>query len=90
MKQKNFLNPSVGFAHNLQHMPSWFFFLHSQGTILDRIDFNVEHAAIKVEDGAKQLKKAEHYQSKNRNMKCILGLTGAIIFLIILLILVKT
>lgn len=61
-----------------------------QGTILDRIDFNVEHAAIKVEDGAKQLKRAEYYQSKNRNMKCILGLAGIIIFLIILLILVKT
>lgn len=61
-----------------------------QGTILDRIDFNIEHAAIKVEDGAKQLKKAEHYQRKNRNMKCILGLSGTIIFLIILLIIVKT
>ncbi|KAG7177648.1 Syntaxin-16-like, partial [Homarus americanus] len=61
-----------------------------QGTILDRIDFNVEHAAIKVEDGAKQLKKAEHYQHKNRNMKCILGLGGSIVFLIILLIIVKS
>ncbi|XP_069175375.1 syntaxin-16 isoform X2 [Procambarus clarkii] len=61
-----------------------------QGTILDRIDFNVEHAAIKVEDGAKQLKRAEHYQRKNRNMKCILGLAGSIIILIILLIIIKT
>ncbi|XP_042870997.1 syntaxin-16-like [Penaeus japonicus] len=61
-----------------------------QGTILDRIDFNVEHAALKVEDGAKQLKKAENYQRKNRNMKCILGLSGTIIVLIIILVLVKT
>lgn len=64
--------------------------LFIQGTILDRIDFNVEHAALKVEDGAKQLKKAENYQRKNRNMKCILGLSGTIIILIIILVLVKT
>lgn len=61
-----------------------------QGTVLDRIDFNVEHAAIKVEDGAKQLKKAEHHQRKNRNMKCIVGLAGTIIVLMVILVLVKT
>ncbi|XP_066977785.1 syntaxin-16 [Macrobrachium rosenbergii] len=61
-----------------------------QGTVLDRIDFNVEHAAIKVEDGAKQLRKAEQHQRKNRNMKCIVGLAVTIIVLIIILVLVKT
>lgn len=61
----------------------------SQGTILDRIDFNVEHAAMKVEDGARQLKKADHYHRKNRNMKCILGLSGTIIILIFILVIAK-
>lgn len=60
-----------------------------QGTVLDRIDYNVEHAAVKVEEGAKQLKRAEHYQRKNRNMKCILILAGSIIVLIILLVIIK-
>ncbi|KAK7067372.1 Syntaxin-16 [Halocaridina rubra] len=61
-----------------------------QGTVLDQIDFNVEHAAIKVEDGAKHLRKAENLQRKNRNMKCIVGLAGTIIILLIILILVKS
>lgn len=33
----------------------WFYFL--QGTVLDRIDFNVEQACVKTEDGLKQLQK---------------------------------
>ncbi|KAK8405941.1 hypothetical protein O3P69_006976 [Scylla paramamosain] len=61
-----------------------------QGTVLDRIDFNVEHAAVKVEEGARQLKKADRYHQKNRNMKCILGLSGTIIILIFILVLVKS
>ncbi|KAG0710983.1 Syntaxin-16 [Chionoecetes opilio] len=60
-----------------------------QGTILDRIDFNVEHAAIKVEEGGRQLKKADRYHRKNRNMKCILGLSGSIILLIFILVIAK-
>ncbi|XP_050690940.1 syntaxin-16-like [Eriocheir sinensis] len=60
-----------------------------QGTILDRIDFNVEHSAIKVEEGARQLKRADHYHRKNRNIKCILGLGATIIILIFLLVIVK-
>lgn len=36
-------------------MLMWFYLL--QGTVLDRIDFNVEQACVKTEDGLKQLQK---------------------------------
>lgn len=41
----------------------WFCFL--QGTVLDRIDFNVEQACVKTEDGLKQLQKV------NMNGSCV-------------------
>lgn len=41
----------------------WFHFL--QGTVLDRIDFNVEQACVKTEDGLKQLQKV------NPNGSCV-------------------
>lgn len=36
-------------------MTCYFFFF--KGTVLDRIDFNVEQACVKTEDGLKQLQK---------------------------------
>lgn len=61
-----------------------------QGTILDRIDYNVEHASVQVEKGLQQLQKAEKYQKKNRKMLIIIILTCLIIILIIVLIGVKS
>nr|CAG4641086.1 EOG090X0AQP [Eulimnadia texana] len=61
-----------------------------QGTVLDRIDFNVEHAEVKVHEGLVQLQKAEGYQKKNRKMMCIMILAVSVILLIILLIVVKS
>ncbi|XP_023347674.1 syntaxin-16 [Eurytemora carolleeae] len=61
-----------------------------QGEIVDRIDYNIESAGFKVEQGLKQLQKAEKYQSKNRKMKCILLLTGVFIFLVLILIISKS
>ncbi|KAF7711321.1 syntaxin-16 isoform X1 [Silurus meridionalis] len=60
-----------------------------QGTVLDRIDFNVEQACIKTEDGVKQLQKAEQYQKKNRKMLVILILFVIIIILILVLFMTK-
>uniref|UniRef100_A0A2D4J0N7 Syntaxin-16 n=2 Tax=Micrurus TaxID=8634 RepID=A0A2D4J0N7_MICLE len=60
-----------------------------QGTVLDRIDYNVEQSCIKTEEGLKQLHKAEHYQKKNRKMLIILILFVIVIILIIILIAVK-
>ncbi|XP_045300064.1 syntaxin-16 isoform X4 [Leopardus geoffroyi] len=61
-----------------------------QGTVLDRIDYNVEQSCIKTKDGLKQLHKAEQYQKKNRKMLVILILFVVIIVLIVVLISVKS
>jgi len=61
-----------------------------QGEMVDRIDYNIENASIKVQSGLKELQQAEKYQSKNRKMKCILVLTAVFIFLFFLLIIVKS
>lgn len=53
-----------------------------QGTILDRIDYNMEHAVEHAKEGVKQLEKAEEHQKKNLAIKCIILL---IILIIIML-----
>lgn len=61
-----------------------------QGTILDRIDYNLEHASVQVEKGLQQLQKAEKYQKKNRKMLIIMILALVIIILIIVLVAIKS
>jgi len=61
-----------------------------QGEVVDRIDYNIEHASIKVESGLEQLKKASKYQKSNRKMKCIILLGITLILLIFILIISKT
>jgi syntaxin 16 len=60
-----------------------------QGTILDRIDYNVEQTATHVEKGLQQLQKAEKYQKKNRKMLVISVMFIIVIVLLIILIGVK-
>ncbi|CAG4969010.1 syntaxin-16 [Colias croceus] len=64
--------------------------VHEQGTILDRIDYNIEQTQVQVHEGYKQLQKAERYQRKNRKMHCILILAVVVIVMSILLIIVKS
>lgn len=61
-----------------------------QGTILDRIDYNIEQTQTQVYEGFKQLQKADNYQRKNRKMCCIIILAATTVLLIILLIIFKT
>uniref|UniRef100_A0A182SI87 t-SNARE coiled-coil homology domain-containing protein n=1 Tax=Anopheles maculatus TaxID=74869 RepID=A0A182SI87_9DIPT len=63
--------------------------IQEQGTILDRIDYNIESAQVRVSDGLSQLQKSESYQRKNRKMHCIMLLAFAIMFMIILIIFTK-
>ncbi|CAH2056941.1 unnamed protein product, partial [Iphiclides podalirius] len=64
--------------------------VHEQGTVLDRIDYNIEQTQVQVQEGYKQLQKAERYQRNNRKMHCILILAVTVIVLVILLIIVKS
>lgn len=49
-----------------------------QGTVLDRIDYNIEQSQVQVHEGCQQLKQAETYKRKSRKIYCILILVGSI------------
>mmetsp|Transcript_16329 Transcript_16329/g.48328 ORF Transcript_16329/g.48328 Transcript_16329/m.48328 type:complete len:350 (-) Transcript_16329:180-1229(-) len=58
-----------------------------QGTVLDRIDFNIEQAADRVQNAVVELNKANEYQKKSKTMMCIyllLLLCGIMIGILIL------
>jgi len=57
-----------------------------QGTILDRIDYNIEQTLTKVKQGNKELTDANEYSKKSYTMKCILVLIVLVIILISVLI----
>ncbi|KAF9909275.1 hypothetical protein EC991_008912 [Linnemannia zychae] len=57
-----------------------------QGTLLDRIDFNVEQASVHLQDAVYELDEGEKYQKKARNRKIILLLILIIAGLFIILI----
>lgn len=63
--------------------------VQEQGTVLDRIDYNVEQTQSRVTEGYKQLQRAEMYQRKNRKMYCILILATVTLFMMVLLIFTK-
>uniref|UniRef100_A0A7E4VN66 t-SNARE coiled-coil homology domain-containing protein n=1 Tax=Panagrellus redivivus TaxID=6233 RepID=A0A7E4VN66_PANRE len=56
-----------------------------QGSILDRIDYNVETSVIKIKSAYQNVQKAERYQ-RNKKMHFILILAGIALFLLLLLI----
>ena len=61
-----------------------------QGTILDRIDYNIEQAADRVGNAVVELNKANEHQKKSRTMLCIYVLLLLCGFMVIVLILKKT
>lgn len=64
--------------------------VHDQGTVLDRIDYNIEQTQVQVYEGYKQLKKADSYQRANKKLYCILMLASSIVVLSFLIIVFKT
>lgn len=58
-----------------------------QGTILDRIDYNMEAVVEQTKEGIRQLEKAEEAQKSGRPMKCIIFLLILIAVLTLILIL---
>jgi syntaxin 16 len=56
-----------------------------QGTILDRIDYNIEQSLIKVKEGVQELQKANEISKKSRSVKCMAILLLIIIILSIIL-----
>lgn len=58
-----------------------------QGTILDRIDYNMEAVVEHTKTGIKQLEKAERSQKSARPLRCIICLSSLIFVLLIILIL---
>lgn len=61
-----------------------------QGTILDRIDYNMEQAVEHAREGISQLEKAEETQKSARSFKCIIVLVILIAIMLILFILKHT
>lgn len=54
-----------------------------QGSVVDRIDYNMEQVATHVEEGVKELVKAEKHQKSSRMMLCIMFLFCACIVMIL-------
>lgn len=57
-----------------------------QGTILDRIDYNIETVSHNVDDGVKQLTQASNYQKSYRKKLCMLLLCIGILVVLVVLI----
>lgn len=55
-----------------------------QGTVLDRIDYNMELVVERTRAGVRELEKAEEYQKSSRPKKCI----GALLILITIMVVV--
>ncbi|KAL2945309.1 Syntaxin-43 [Bienertia sinuspersici] len=58
-----------------------------QGTIVDRIDYNIQNVAASVDEGFKQLQKAERSQSKGGMIRCATILIIMCFVMLVLLIL---
>jgi syntaxin 16 len=61
-----------------------------QGTILDRIDYNMEQVLENTKEGIVQLNKAEDYQKSALPVKCIIALVVLIMIMLLAMVLKHT
>ena len=61
-----------------------------QGTILDRIDHNMEQTVVVTKKGIEELETAEKYQKSAQPIKCMLVLMVLIVVMTIVIVLRKT
>ncbi|XP_057964308.1 syntaxin-43-like [Malania oleifera] len=61
-----------------------------QGTIVDRVDYNIQSAATSVEEGFKQLQKAERAQKRGGMVMCATVLVIMCLIMLVLLVLKHT
>ena len=59
----------------------------NQGTLMDRIDYNMETVHMKVQEGAIQLSRAERSAARTRKLKCIFILCGSVFLALLIMIL---
>ncbi|KNC96684.1 uncharacterized protein SPPG_07897 [Spizellomyces punctatus DAOM BR117] len=59
-----------------------------QGTVLDRIDYNIEQVNVHMEDAHKQLLQGAKYQDRSKAKLCII-LLGIVVFLLFLILVFK-
>ncbi len=57
-----------------------------QGTVLDRIDYNMEQTIDNTREGIGQLKQAEDHQKNSLSVKCIIVLCVLIFILVLVMI----
>lgn len=57
-----------------------------QGTILDRIDYNMEMTVEYAKEGIQELVKAEEHQKNSLSVKCIIFLCVLIFIMVVILI----
>ncbi|QEU58686.1 Tlg2 [Kluyveromyces lactis] len=58
-----------------------------QGTVVDRIDYNLENTVIELKQAQKELDKATHYQKRSQKCKIILFLSLVVLALFLLVML---
>ncbi|XP_028106445.1 syntaxin-43-like isoform X2 [Camellia sinensis] len=82
------INQVVESVHELaQIMKDLSVLVIDQGTIVDRIDYNIQNVAASVEDGFKQLQKAEKTQKEGGMVMCVSVLIIMCFIMLLLLIL---
>jgi len=61
-----------------------------QGSLLDRIDYNIQETDERVKGAVSELRKAEQSQKQSRSLTCIVGLMIAIFVVFLYIIFTKT